>query len=178
MTTTEQQTTGIPTGTWNIDPVHSSVGFAVSYSGFGTFRGSFDEFDAKLVDGSIEGSAKVASVRIDDPNFAGHLQSPDFFDAERNPELRFTSTSIERDGDQLTIQGELTLRGETKNVTITGAFAGPSTDPYGNERIAFDVETSVDRTEYGISWNADLPTGEPALGNDVTITANLAFVQA
>ncbi|MDQ3067985.1 MAG: YceI family protein [Actinomycetota bacterium] len=175
---TTEQTAATPTGTWTLDPVHSDVGFAVAYSGFGTFRGTFDEFDAKLVDGAIEGSAKVSSVRIDDPNFAAHLLSPDFFDAEQNPELRFTSSSVERNGDEVTIEGELTLRGETKSVTISGTFAGPSTDPYGNERIAFDVGTTVDRTDYGISWNADLPTGDPALGNDVKITANLAFVQA
>ena len=173
-----QEAVAIPTGTWSLDPVHSDIGFAVKYSGAGTFRGTFDEFDAKLVDGKLEGTAKVASVAVDDPNFAGHLQSPDFFDAERNPELRFTSKSIERDGDEITIAGELTLRGDTKDVTISGTVAGPTPDVYGKERFAFDVETSVDRRDYGINWNADLPTGEPALGNDVKITANLAFIQS
>ncbi|MBA2614976.1 MAG: YceI family protein [Actinobacteria bacterium] len=175
---TTQDATAIPPGTWSLDPVHSDIGFAVSYSSFGTFRGTFGEFDAKLADGNLEGSAKVASVAIEDPNFAGHLQSPDFFDAERNPELRFTSTSIERAGDAVRITGELTLRGETKEVTISGTATGPGQDLYGNERIAFDVETVVDRRDFGISWNMDLPTGDPALGNDVTITANLALVQA
>jgi len=178
MSTTEQVTTAIPTGTWKLDPVHSDIGFAVTYSSFGTFRGAFADFDAKLVDGNLEGRAKVASVSVDDPNFAGHLQSPDFFDAERNPELVFTSTAIERDGDTVTITGQLTLRGETKDVTISGTVTGPGQDLYGNERIAFDVETTVDRRDYGINWNMDLPTGEPALGNDVKITANLALVQA
>ena len=175
---TTQDVTAIPTGTWSLDETHSSIGFAVTYSSFGTFRGTFADFDAKLADGGLEGSAKVASVAVDDPNFAAHLQSPDFFDAERNPELSFTSTSIERDGDDVTIAGELTLRGETKNVTISGTVAGPGPDLYGNERIAFDVETSVDRRDFGISWNMDLPSGEPALGNDVSITANLAFIQS
>ena len=173
-----QDVTTIPTGTWSLDPTHSDIGFGVTYSSFGTFRGTFSEFDATLVDGKLEGRAKVASVAIDDPNFAGHLQSPDFFDAERNPELLFSSTSIEREGDAVTITGELTLRGETKDVTIAGAVTGPGQDLYGNERIAFDVETNVDRRDYGINWNMDLPTGDPALGNDVTITANLALVRA
>jgi len=99
MSTTAEQTTSIPAGTWSVDPIHSSVGFAVTYSGSGTFRGGFKEFDAKLVDGELEGVAKVASVDIDEPNLAGHLQTPDFFDAEQHPELRFTSKEIRRDGD-------------------------------------------------------------------------------
>ena len=173
-----EQTTAVPTGAWAIDPVHSDVGFAVAYSGAGTFRGGFDEVDATLVDGRLEGVAKVGSVRVDDPNLTGHLQSPDFFDAERYPELRFVSKSIERDDDNVTIDGELILRGITKPVTITGTVVGPTPDAYGNQRIAFDVETKVDRREFGIDWNVELPTGVPALGNDVKITANIALVQA
>ena len=88
------QTTRIPTGTWNLDPVHSSIGFAVSYAGVGTFRGTFADFDAKLVDGRLEGVAKVGSVKVDDENLTGHLQSPDFFDAEQHSELRFVSKSL------------------------------------------------------------------------------------
>ncbi len=172
------QTTQIPTGTWNLDPVHSSIGFAVKHSGVMTFRGTFKEFDAKLFDGSLEGTVKVASVVVDDENLVGHLQTPDFFDAERNPELRFTSNAVGREGDTATIEGELTLRGVTKPVTITGTVAGPTPDLYGNQRIAFDVETTVNRRDFGIDWNQDLPTGDPALGNDVKITANLALVQA
>jgi polyisoprenoid-binding protein YceI len=177
MSTTAEQVTSIPTGTWGLDPIHSDVRFAVSYSGAGTFRGGFKEFDAKLFDGKLEGSSKVASLTIDDPQLVGHLQSPDFFDAEQFPELRFASKSIERSGNEVTIDGELTLRGVTKPVTITGTVVGPTPDAYGNQRIAFDIETTVDRRGFGLTWNMDLPTG-PALGNDVKITANLALVQA
>ena len=172
-----EQITSIPTGTWGLDPIHSDVGFAVTYSGAGTFRGGFKEIDAKLVDGELAGSAKVASLTIDDPQLVGHLQSPDFFDAEQFPELSFASKSIERNGDEVTIDGELTLRGVTKPVTITGTVVGPTPDAYGNQRIAFDIETTVDRRDFGLNWNMDLPTG-PALGNNVKITANLALVQA
>ena len=180
MSTAEQTTssTAIPTGTWNLDPVHSSIGFGVQYAGVGTFRGTFDEFDATLVDGRLEGVAKVASVRVDDPNLAGHLQSPDFFDAEQYPELRFVSKSIERDGDEVSIQGDLTIRGITHPVEIAGTVAGPLTDAFGRQRIAFDVETTVNRQDYGLTWNMELPGGGQALGDDVTITATLAFVQA
>lgn len=173
-----EHTTQIPTGTWTLDPVHSSIGFAVRYSGVGTFRGTFEDFDAKLVDGRLEGVAKVASVKVDDENLAGHLQSPDFFDAEQYPELRFVSSTIERDGERVAVQGDLTLRGVTHPVEITGSVSGPLENAYGQQRIGFDVETTVNRHDYGITWNMELPGGGQALGDDVVITANLALVQA
>jgi polyisoprenoid-binding protein YceI len=176
MSTAQQTTT--PTGTWNLDPVHSSIGFAVKHSGVMTFRGTFQEYDAKLVDGRLEGVVRVPSVVVDDENLAGHLQTPDFFDAEQHPELRFTSKSIERDADRVSIDGDLTLRGVTRPVEITGAISGPITDGYGRQRLGLDLETTVDRRDYGIDWGADLPSGEPMLADDVLITANLALVQA
>ena len=181
MSITAEQTISIPTGTWVLDPIHSSVGFAVTYSGSGTFRGGFKEFDAKLVDGKLQGVAKVASVDIDEPMLVGHLQTPDFFDAEQFPELRFASKTIERNGDEVTIDGEITLRGVTKPVTITGKVVGPATDIGVNgeiQRIAFDLETKVDRRDFGIEWNRELPGGGEALANTVKIAANLALVQA
>lgn len=177
MSTTEQ-TTGVPTGTWNLDSVHSTIGFAVKHSGVMTFRGTFKELDAKLVDGRLEGTVKVASVIVDDPNLAGHLQTPDFFDAEQYPELSFVSKSIQRNGDNVSIDGDLTLRGQTHPVEITGTISGPITDGYGNQRVGLDVETTINRRDYGIDWSMELPTGEPGLADDVVITANLALVQA
>jgi len=175
---TIDQTTQIPTGTWNLDPVHSSIGFAVTHSGVMTFRGTFKQFDAKLVDGRLEGTVQVASVAVDDENLAGHLQTPDFFDAERHPELRFVSKTIGRDGHGVSIEGDLILRGVTRPVEITGTLTGPITDGYGNERLGLDLETTVNRRDYGIDWNADLPSGESMLADDVVITADLALVQA
>jgi polyisoprenoid-binding protein YceI len=181
MSSTEHTTstaTGIPAGTWSADTVHSSIGFAVKYSGVMTFRGTFKEFDAKLVDGRLEGTVEVGSVVVDDPNLAGHLQTPDFFDAEQYPELRFVSETIERDGDKVSIAGDLTLRGVTQPVEITGTITGPITDAYGNERLGLDLETSINRRDYGINWQMELPSGDPGLADEVTITANLALVQA
>jgi polyisoprenoid-binding protein YceI len=175
MSTTQQ--TGIPTGTWTLDRVHSSIGFAVPYSGVGTFRGTFEDFDAKLVDGRLEGVAKVASVKVDDESLAAHLQSPDFFDAEQYPELRFVSNSIDRDGDRVSIDGDLTLRGVTRPVEISGTVTGPLENAYGQQRTGFDLETTVNREDYGIAWNMELPGGGQALGSEVVIVANLALVQ-
>lgn len=176
MSTTTQ--TALPTGTWVLDPVHSSIGFAIRYSGIGTFRGTFEDYDASLVDGKLEGVARVAGVKVDDENLAGHLQSPDFFDAEQHPELRFVASAIARDGNQLSIQGELTLRGVTQPVELSGTVTGPLENAYGQQRLGLDLETTVNRHDFGIAWNLELPGGGQALADDVLITANVALVQA
>lgn len=176
MSTTEQ-TTGVPTGTWQHDPVHSSIGFAVQHNTVMMFQGQFGEWEARLEDGRLTGSASVSSVRVEDENLAGHLQSPDFFDAEQFPQLRFESSSIERDGDRIAIAGDLTIKGTTRPVELTGTVSGPVTDGYGNERLGLDLETTVDRHDFGVSWNADLPGGGTILADDVTILARLALVE-
>jgi polyisoprenoid-binding protein YceI len=178
MSLTDTTTTTVPTGTWAIDPVHSDVGFGVRYAGIGTFRGTFADVDASLAEGRLEGVARVASVRVDDENLAGHLQSPDFFDAERHPELRFASDAIERDGERVTVHGELTLRGVTRPVEITGTVTGPLENAYGQQRLGLDVETTVNRRDFGIDWNMELPGGGQALADEVVVAANLALVQA
>src|SRR5438094_5258008 len=152
-----------PAGNWNLDPVHSRVDFEVSYLA-GTFKGEFHEIGAELtVDGeraSLAGTAKVASVDVKDENLAAHLQSPDFFDAERYPELRFTAEDIRLDGDgKVSVDGELTIKGVTKPVAVTGMVTAPIADPYGNDRVGLNLATSVDRTDFGVDWNNPLPSG-------------------
>ena len=180
MSITEQttKTTAVPAGTWGLDPVHSSIGFAITHNTVLTFRGTFAEYDAKLVDGRLEGSAKVASVVVDDENLAGHLQTPDFFDAEQFPVLRFSSSAISREGEQLSLEGELTIKGVTAPVELTGTISGPVTDAYGNERVGLDLETTINRHDFDVSWNAELPNGASILDDEVVITADLALVQA
>jgi polyisoprenoid-binding protein YceI len=162
----------LPTGTWQVDKVHSSIGFAVDYMA-GTFHGTFSEFDAAVTDGVLNGSAKVASVQVKDENLAAHLQSPDFFDAQAHPQLTFTSEAINRDGDRVTIDGEITIKGHTETAKIAGKISDPIADAYGGERFGLTLQTVVDRDTFGISWNNPLPSGEPALSNEVTITAEL-----
>ena len=166
----------LPTGTWGADAVHSTVGFAVPYLA-GTFQGTFSDYGASLSDGVLRGSAEVRSVQAKDPNLEGHLQSPDFFDADRFPQLRFEAQEISRSGDDLTIAGELTLKGQTEAVEIKGHVTDPAPDPYGGERFGLQLETTVDRTKFGLSWNNPLPSGDPAMGNDVTIIVDLQLVK-
>ena len=122
MSTTETQ--AVPAGTWALDPVHSAVGFAVGYLA-GTFTGSFGDFDAVVTDGVLTGAARVASVQAKDPDLETHLQSPEFFDAERYPELAFESNAIERTGNRIRIDGEITIKGHTEPGDITDPICRP-----------------------------------------------------
>jgi polyisoprenoid-binding protein YceI len=166
----------LPTGTWSADTVHSTIGFAVQYL-MGTFQGTFSDFEARLSDGALRGSAEVSSVEVKDPNLTAHLQSPDFFDAERFPRLSFQANEISRSGDDLAIAGELTLKGHTEPVEIRGHITDPGPDPYGGERFGLQLETTVDRTKFGLNWNNPLPSGDPALANEVTIIVDLQLVK-
>jgi polyisoprenoid-binding protein YceI len=174
LTETQQE---FPTGTWALDPVHSTIGFELPYLA-GIFRGTFKDVNAKLGAGSLSGSASVASVDVKDENLAAHLQSPEFFDVERHPELTFASNSIERTGDELSVRGDITIRGTTKPVELTGTIAGPFTDAYERQRLNVTLETTVDRTDFGLNWQNPLPSGEPSLANDVTLTAELYLIKA
>jgi polyisoprenoid-binding protein YceI len=167
-------------GTWQLDPVHSSVGFEVPYL-VGTFKGQFRDAQAKLVvadgEATLEGAAKVASVDVKDENLAAHLQSPDFFDAERHPEILFSAQDIDLDSETVAARGVLTIKGVTKPVEVTGTLAAPIVDGYGRERIGLVLSTTVDRHEFGVSWNMPLPTGEPSVGDEVTIVTELYFIK-
>jgi polyisoprenoid-binding protein YceI len=171
-TTSIAELQAVPSGTWTADKVHSDIAFAVKYLA-GTFTGGFSDFDAELADGVLRGSARVESIQVKEPNLASHLQAPDFFDAERHPEISFESRDIRRDGDRLTIDGEITIKGHTEPVEITGVITEPINDPYGGERFGLRLEAKIDRTKFGINWNNPLPSGAPALSDQVTLIAEL-----
>jgi len=180
MSITTDTRLALPVGTWALDPVHSTIGFEVDYLA-GAFRGQFREVTAHLdvteETPVLTGSANVASVDVKDENLAAHLQSPDFFDAERYPELSFESSEIERDGDRITVRGGITIKGVERPVELTGTIAEPITDSYGRERIGLKLETTVDRMEFGVNWNVPLPDGKPALADEVKLVAELYFVR-
>jgi len=169
-----------PAGTWNADPVHSTVGFEVGYSGVSTFRGSFRDFEATLDGSSLAGSAKVASVDVKDEQLNGHLQSPDFFDAQRYPEISFKATELSRSGgDRVSAKGELTIKGVTHPITLEGTVSpAPTTDPFGREKVGLTLRSEIDRTEYGINWNAPNQSGGDYLANDVKLVAELVLIKA
>jgi len=167
--------TALPTGTWKADTVHSSVAFEVPYA-VATFGGDVPEFEASLVDGKLTGVAQISSLNVKDENLQAHLLSPEFFDAERNPEVGFQASNVTRDGDNVTLDGEITIKGITKLTTLSGTITGPAIDHFGANRVGLKLETTIDRTEFDIKWNMPLPNGEPALANEVTLKADLTLV--
>ena len=172
-------TTTALAGTFNADPVHSSFGFAVKYQNVSNFRGTLGDVAATFADGKLEGTAQVESISIVTPEqFRAHVLSADFFDVENHPTVTFTSTDVTLNDDATaTVNGELTIRGVTKPVTATGTWQAPSADAFGNTRAHLQLETTIDRTEFGLNWNMPLPAGGNALANDVTLTVDIALVQ-
>jgi polyisoprenoid-binding protein YceI len=170
--------TDVPAGRWTVDPVHSVAGFAVRHMMVGTFRGEFSEIDATLIDGKLIGTVKVGSLQIKDERLKGHLFSPDFFDAERYPEIIYESSSLTVTDGVLSSQGTITLKGTSTPVTATGRLAGPTVTLGDVEKIGIDLETTVNRDAVGLQWNAPLPQGGVVLGTDVTISVTLELALA
>lgn len=171
------------TGTYSIDPVHSSVSFAVRHMVVSTFRGSFAQLEGSLEvtdDGALElaGTAQAQSISIVSPaEFRDHVLGADFFDVERHPAIVFESdpTHPNEDGT-ITVQGRLTIRNVTLPLVATGTWTAPVEDPYGSLRGAIELTATVDRRDYGMTWNAPLPKGGDALGTEVTLTVHLELV--
>jgi polyisoprenoid-binding protein YceI len=181
-TSTQSQETVLPAGTWTEDTAHSSASFAVKYL-VSTFTGNFPSIDAKLEvaeDGSAKlyGNVKAESVAVRDENLTAHLKAPDFFDVEQYPEIKFESTELTRNGEDLVVNGDLTIKGNTKAVEGRGTFVGPLEDAFGNTKVGVTVETTIDRAEFGLSWNADLPSGGKALSNEVKLVIELHLIKA
>jgi polyisoprenoid-binding protein YceI len=175
--TTSTTETLVPQGTWAVDQLHSSASFEVEHAGVSTFRGAFKPIEAKLVsdaDGVIlEGRVAVESVSIDDDNIRPHLLSPEFFDAERNPEITFRSTEVSGTADDVHVTGELAMAGASLQVEATGTLRGPSEIPGGATKLALSLTASVDRTAYGMNWQMELPGGGSVLANDVKLLVEL-----
>lgn len=176
---TTQTAERIPTGTWSIDPVHSNANFEVEHAGVSVFRAGFKPVDAKLVSGDdglgLEGAVRVEDISVDDENIRPHLLSPEFFDAERKPEIRFSSTEITGGADDLKVAGELAMAGVSLAVEASGRLRGPVAAPGGGEKLALALETEIDRTAFGMVWQMELPDGGVALANDVKLVVELEF---
>ena len=178
--TTQTVPQQVPTGTYEVDPVHSTIHFSVVHNGVSTFRSGFRGYEAKLVGGEaprLEGTVDVASVDIDEEQLKGHLLSPDFFDAERYPQLKFESTELSvADDGSLRIRGALEIRGERHEVEASGRFAQLGADLGGSARVGLSLATAVDRRSFGLAWNADLPSGGEVLDYEVEIAVDLELV--
>lgn len=172
----------IPAGTYAIDPSHSSVGFEVRHMGIATVRGAFRRFqgtiDATSEQPVLNGTVEVASVDTGDENRDGHLTAPDFFDAEQYPEITFHTTSIDEAGaGKVQLNGEITIKGVTQPLELTGTAAEGGADPWGNERVGFEVEGVIDRRKFDLTWNQTLPNGNLLVSNEVKLLISVSAVK-
>src|SRR5690349_19899089 len=176
---TAQAESTIPTGIWRSDPVHSTAEFSVRHA-VGTFRGSFREFEAVL-DGSGEpkltGRVPVESVQVKEENLEAHLLSPEFFDRDQTPEITFESSKVALEVGRLVVEGELSVKGISRTVVARGELNGPIPGPDGKDRLGAELETVVDRHDYGLDWNMELPDGAKILGDEVTLSVHLELIQ-
>jgi len=175
--------TALPTGTWTVDPGHSNVEFAVKHLGIATVRGAFKEFEGSFEvndDGSARarGTVKAASVDTNEDARDAHLRSEDWFHAEVHPELAFESTEIRPlDEDTLEIHGELTMRGVTRPVVLSAELQGSEIDPWGNERIGLEVNGQLDRSDWGMTFNQALGSGNLLVSNKVKLSLDISAVK-
>jgi polyisoprenoid-binding protein YceI len=174
----------IPTGTYSVDPAHSRVEFAVRHLGIATVRGHFGSFagTVELADDPASargyGSVEAASVDTQEPQRDEHLRSPDFFDVERFPQITFASTEIRAlDEDRFEVVGELTLHGVTREITLMAELQGTETDPWGNERVGLEVRGQLSRSDFGMTFNQVLGSGNVLVSDKVKLVLEISAVK-
>jgi len=173
---------GYVTGTWTIDPLHSEVGFSVRHMMVSKVRGKFTKFSGELVTGenplasSVTAEIDLASIDTGAEQRDGHLRSPDFFDTENHPAMSYRSTGIRAKGDGYVVDGELTLKGVTKNVPLTLELNGFGPDPYGGTRAGFTATGEINRQDFGVTWNAAMEHGGVVVSDKVNLHLEIEAV--
>jgi polyisoprenoid-binding protein YceI len=176
MSTIEITPTKVAAGSYNADPAHSHVEFGIRHMKISTIHGRFLTYEARLEGGEqprISGSISTDSAVTDDEQRDAHIKGADFFDVERYPQATFQGTLVAPDR----VEGEVTLKGVTKPVTLSAKVTGPDNDPWGNERVGIELEGEVNRLDHGVNWNAPLPGGGFLLDDTVKLSASLSFVK-
>lgn len=170
--------------TWTIDTTHTEVGFKVKHLVVSTVSGKFTTFEGKLEsdnddfsDAKISFTADIDSIHTGNEQRDTHLKSADFFDAANHPKLIFTSTAVEKDGSDLKITGDLTIRDTTKQVVLNAEFGGIEKSPYGQIVAGFEITTKINRQEFGLTWGALTEAGGLVVANDVKIIANVELIK-
>ncbi|MDI9340513.1 MAG: YceI family protein [Sediminibacterium sp.] len=170
------------TTSWNLDPTHSEVGFKIKHLMISNVRGSFNVINASVQNSGNDFSnsnilftAAVDSINTGNEQRDGHLKTGDFFNAEQFPEIRFESTAYDQNSGKL--DGKLTIKGVSKPVSLTAEFNGLGKDPWGNEKAGFSVHGKINRTDFGLTYNAALETGGVLLGEDIQLSADVQFVK-
>ena len=173
----------VPTGTWAVDPAHSSVEFRVKHMMISTVRGHFGEFEGTIVaapeyrDSKVHGTIQAASIDTNEARRDEHLRSADFFDVENHPTIEFGSTRIEHAGrGDYRVAGDLTMHGETQPVTLDVTVHGVTRDGQGQERVGLEARGTLNRSDFGLRWQQALETGGVLVGDEVRISADIAAV--
>ena len=169
--------------TYKIDPMHSEVAFKVKHLMISTVTGNFNKFDASIQsskddfsDAKIGFEADIDSISTNNEQRDGHLKSPDFFDAANHPKMKFESTALNhKSGNNYELEGNLTLRGNTKPVKLNVEYAGKMTDFYGNEKHGFEIEGKISRKDFGLEWSAVTEAGGVVVSDEVKIHVNAQF---
>lgn len=179
MTLTAADIAGWTAGTWVIDPTHTEVSFQARHLGISKVKGTFEKFEGTITTGqTIEDTAVNATVEVDSVNTKQeqrdeHLRTSDFFQADEHPTFTFTSKSVRVSGDELIVTGDLTLRGVTKQVDFEVEFGGITTDGYGQKKLGLEAETTINRHDFGVAWNAPTEAGGLTLGDNVKIALDV-----
>ena len=165
MTSPAVQIPGYIAGTWDLDPVHSTIGFVARHLMVSKVRGQFTSFEAQIVtapdplDSTATATIDLSSVNTGNEMRDNDLRSTNFFDVETHPTMTFVSTGVRQDGENLLVDGDLTIRGVTKPVTLAVEVNGFGPDPYGGTRAGFSAIAEINRTDFGVSFNAPVPGG-------------------
>ncbi|WP_316735394.1 YceI family protein [Pedobacter aquatilis] len=169
---------------WTLDPTHSELQFKVKHLMITTVTGNLKSFSAELTSegdefeqAQISFTGDINSLDTGNTDRDNHLKSGDFFDAEKFSTIEFKSSSMEKDGSDYILKGDLTIKGETKPVKLTAEFGGIATDPWGNTKAGFTLSGKINRTDFGLSWNAALETGGVMVSEEVRILGELQFVK-
>ena len=172
------------TGDYTLDPAHSRIGFVVRHAMVTKVRGAFNEFTGTAhLDGdnpsnsSVQATIQVASIDTRNADRDAHLRSNDFLQMDEHPEITFSSTEITRVGDTFTVTGDLTIKGITRSITVPLTYEGTATDPFGNTRMGFEGSTTINRKDFGISWNAALETGGMLVGDKVVLEFEISAIK-
>jgi polyisoprenoid-binding protein YceI len=170
---------------WNIDPAHSSINFSVRHLMIAKVRGTFTKWQARVDYNDSNPALSKIEVRIDAASIDtkesqrdAHLRSPDFLDAEKFPELVFTSREITRDGEDYVVAGDMAIHGITRPVRLQVESLGTTKDPWGNQRMAFAAKTALNRKDFGLTWNQALEAGGVLVGEKVEIEIDVELVKA
>ena len=172
------------TGDYTIDPAHTRLGFSARHAMVATVRGQFTEFTGTAhVDTADPASSKVEvsivanSINTGQQQRDDHLRSGDFFESEQYPDITFSSTDVSRDGDDWTITGDLTIKGVTHSIAVPFEFTGSAQDPFGNTRIGFEGAATLNRKDWGLSWNAALETGGVLVSEKIKLQFDISAIQ-